>query len=177
YVTHDQDEAMHLADRIAVMVDGRIRQMGAPRDMYMRPKDVQVARFLGSSNELKVTVEAGSNGSLVGDSAIGPIRCKWLDHERPAPSPGAVVSVFGRPLDFYIQEGSQSQAAPTHPNTWQGTIETARFLGTYVEYVVSVGADRIRVWQPVASTATPLDEGNTVVVGIDENSLLAVGEG
>jgi putative spermidine/putrescine transport system ATP-binding protein len=57
YVTHDQDEALSMADRIVVMKDGRVRQIGAPAEIYAQPADLDVARFMGYRNELGLTVE------------------------------------------------------------------------------------------------------------------------
>jgi iron(III) transport system ATP-binding protein len=59
FVTHDQEEAMVLSDRIAVMKDGRILQVGAPRDIYEKPADEFVARFIGAANMLPIEAETG----------------------------------------------------------------------------------------------------------------------
>jgi putative spermidine/putrescine transport system ATP-binding protein len=59
FVTHDQDEAMQLADRIAVMREGRIEQIDTPSNIYLRPDTLEVARFIGSMNETDVTVSNG----------------------------------------------------------------------------------------------------------------------
>jgi iron(III) transport system ATP-binding protein len=73
YVTHDQAEAMSLSDRIAVMGEGRILQIGSPRELYDEPVDVRVARFLGRTNLLDgVLVDAGD--------ALGRVRIDRLDH-------------------------------------------------------------------------------------------------
>jgi putative spermidine/putrescine transport system ATP-binding protein len=57
YVTHDQDEALSMADRIVVMKDGKVRQIGAPAEIYAQPADLDVARFMGYRNELAATIE------------------------------------------------------------------------------------------------------------------------
>src|SRR5438874_3567161 len=68
YVTHDQDEALSLADRIVVMREGRVRQIGVPPEIYAEPADLEVARFMGYRNELAATVEyeAGNEVMLSG---------------------------------------------------------------------------------------------------------------
>jgi putative spermidine/putrescine transport system ATP-binding protein len=60
YVTHDQEEAMSMSTRIAVMSDGRIQQIGTPSEIYFRPRSRFVADFIGESNFLSVTAESGS---------------------------------------------------------------------------------------------------------------------
>jgi putative spermidine/putrescine transport system ATP-binding protein len=82
YVTHDQDEALALSDRIAVMNDGKVVQIGSPRDIYERPTSLYVARFIGESNCLKGTVAAHEgdttivrvgNGVAVGGTSPQPL--------------------------------------------------------------------------------------------------------
>jgi putative spermidine/putrescine transport system ATP-binding protein len=65
YVTHDQEEALSMADRIVVMKDGRVRQVGAPSTIYAEPADLDVARFMGYRNELVATVEHASGSEVM----------------------------------------------------------------------------------------------------------------
>ena len=77
-MTHDQDEAMQLADRIAVMVDGRIQQIATPEELYLNPTDAHVASFIGHSNRLPLTVvQSRPDGTLTGTSEIGELACRW----------------------------------------------------------------------------------------------------
>jgi spermidine/putrescine ABC transporter ATP-binding subunit len=69
FVTHDQEEALTMSDRVAVMKDGRIQQAGTPRDIYDRPRNEFVATFLGASNILEATVKGDEAGSTVIDVA------------------------------------------------------------------------------------------------------------
>jgi putative spermidine/putrescine transport system ATP-binding protein len=64
YVTHDQDEALSLADRIVVLHDGKVQQIGTPEDLYARPANLEVARFMGYQNALALDVVAGEGGSV-----------------------------------------------------------------------------------------------------------------
>ena len=65
YVTHDQEEALSMADRIVVMKDGRVRQIGPPPEIYAEPADLDVARFMGYRNELAATVEHASGRDVL----------------------------------------------------------------------------------------------------------------
>jgi putative spermidine/putrescine transport system ATP-binding protein len=66
YVTHDQEEALSLADRIVVMIDGEARQIGTPEDLYARPQTAEVAEFMGYRNQFSSSTEAADGGIAVG---------------------------------------------------------------------------------------------------------------
>ena len=68
FVTHDQEEALSLAERVAVMIDGRVRQVGTPREVYAHPADPQVARFIGEANFFPARIEAG-----IGECELGSV--------------------------------------------------------------------------------------------------------
>src|SRR5256714_912418 len=98
YVTHDQEEALSMADRIVVMKDGRVRQIGAPAAIYGEPADLEVARFMGYRNELAATVEhvAGAEVMLSGGlhgRAMAPLAV------------GARVRAAIRPEDLALGSG------------------------------------------------------------------------
>src|SRR5713101_7325439 len=95
YVTHDQEEALTMSDRLAVMNAGRIVQIGTPRTIYEEPADTYVADFLGAANLMEV--EVVSEGALrVGDFALAPNRC-----EQTTPGPAHAVI---RPERVRIEE-------------------------------------------------------------------------
>jgi putative spermidine/putrescine transport system ATP-binding protein len=101
YVTHDQEEALSMADRIVVMKDGRARQIGTPPEIYAEPADLDVARFMGYRNELAASVEhaAGSEVMLSGGlrgRAMAPLAA------------GTRVRAAIRPEDLSLGEGPLS---------------------------------------------------------------------
>lgn len=118
FVTHDQEEAMAMSDRIAVMSNGRVHQIAAPRDLYDRPADRFVGSFIGESNFLPAQITAQSGG--VAQVDLGPIGQAQVASDLPQ---GAAVSALIRPE--HIQLG----AAPGLP-ALSGRVETAVFLGT-----------------------------------------------
>ena len=75
YVTHDQDEAMMLSDRIVLMNDGRIEQIGTPEEMYSAPKTLFTARFLGETNILPAKFASREGAVFVYETPIGPVGC------------------------------------------------------------------------------------------------------
>jgi iron(III) transport system ATP-binding protein len=177
YVTHDQSEAMGLADRIAVMSRGRIAQFDEPRELYRNPGDIDVARFLGQSNEIPFAVERvdAETGSIAGRGSVGPVAASWSSRAdaRP-PAVGEELIAFGRPGDFVLTPADAAGAVLPEANHWRGTIEAARFFGSHMEYVVQLGESRLRCWETGATSA--LEEGREVAVGIDAHKLQAIRE-
>ena len=155
HVTHDQAEAMAIADRIAVMRKGRILQVGTPRELYMRPKSIFVAHFVGEANFLEGFVEeTGEKGSLIrlrGDLAI------WVaDKSQPV---GAKVVVGVRPEAISLEPGHLNRENALH-----GTIERVMFEGVITRYEVRlVNEDEVVITAP-SMTARPLRPGDAVSV-------------
>jgi multiple sugar transport system ATP-binding protein/alpha-glucoside transport system ATP-binding protein len=122
YVTHDQVEAMTLADRIVVFRDGRIEQVGTPMELYRKPANLFVARFIGSPamNILPASIiETGAATTIrlaTGGVTQLPIRTS-SEHQ------GADVSFGIRPEDLFISEGANA------PITLDGTVDYVEQLG------------------------------------------------
>jgi iron(III) transport system ATP-binding protein len=173
YVTHDQSEAMGLADRIAVMAHGRIAQLDKPRALYQHPETIDVARFLGQSNELPLTVTSfdSNTGIVSGDGPYGVVSAQWEQREgAAAPAPGERLVAFGRPSSFELAD---PHAQTDAENVWDGSIEAARFFGTHVEYVVRIGESRLRCWRP-ADRRGEFREDAEVTVAVSAHDLRAV---
>src|SRR3954451_3710755 len=100
FVTHDQSEALSLSDRIVVMSDGRIRQLGTPDEIYCRPVDRFVASFVGDVNVLHARLEQveGPSASL----ALGPVRVLVPASTLQGAAPGAMVDLFVRPEQLRV---------------------------------------------------------------------------
>lgn len=111
-VTHDQEEALSMADRIAVIRDGRVAQSDEPRRMYQHPVDLDLARFVGSVVELPGTIERGHLAA----TALGLIE---VDGEHP---PGTRGTVVLRPEQIRL-----SPSSPGHPGT--ATVLSAAYFG------------------------------------------------
>ena len=95
YVTHDQEEAMAMSDRICLLNQGRIEQIGTPQDLYFRPRSLFAAEFLGESNILDATV--GEAGKLIGPGGL-VLQVK----DRRAARPGERVKVLVRPERLHL---------------------------------------------------------------------------
>ena len=107
-VTHDQDEAMSLADHLAVLRDGRIAQHGTPREVYVRPVDAELAGFLGSANLLDGVVD--KSGQVV-DTILGA-----LPLEQGLPITSGKVSVLLRPEQLLLHSVRAPSSGTTSPD-------------------------------------------------------------
>jgi spermidine/putrescine transport system ATP-binding protein len=129
YVTHDQEEALTLADRIAVMSAGRVLQEGTPADVYERPRTRFVADFIGLSNFLEGTVEGMEDAAIVRESKTGALlRCV----SNPQVRLGQSVTVAIRPENIHPADGNVANAV-------EGRLMGTSFLGSSVLYRVQVG--------------------------------------
>ena len=131
YVTHDQEEAMNLSDRVAIMRGGRIEQVGTPREVYEHPANVFVAKFLGEANLLPGTVEHADTGGvafrLAGDELL-------LASRRSSQAAGKPGALFVRPEKLTLGRGDGAAAG----NALSGTVCRASFLGNTMRYAVEV---------------------------------------
>jgi iron(III) transport system ATP-binding protein len=133
YVTHDQSEALALSHEIAVMNEGRIVQIGTPRQIYEQPADRFVADFVGMTNFIGGTVTALANGRCVVSSTMGEIKA----HASEGVRKDAAVIVSVRPEDVELSEAPP--AADDGDNVCKGTIDAKDFLGDYLDFRVKVG--------------------------------------
>jgi iron(III) transport system ATP-binding protein len=136
YVTHDQVEALAMSNRVAVMRDGKIEQVGRPRDVYEAPQSRFVADFIGTSNFIEGVVDRREDGAYAVTTPEGELRVR-SDSEFAV---GAPVVVAARPEHVGLSQGANG----TGPNTWCGRVEARAFLGESVDHVVSVGSREIR---------------------------------
>jgi len=147
FVTHDQGEALTMSDRIAVMSEGRVEQVGAPFDIYSRPESLFVAGFIGSANLLPGTIAStdasGTRVDLVGGSQVVVSAGNSADNVHLAA--GAEVTVMVRPEQMIVGSEGSLQVAVTD-TVYQGS--SLRIVGrlgngTEVSAVVPVDPQRV----------------------------------
>jgi spermidine/putrescine transport system ATP-binding protein len=172
YVTHDQEEAMSMSDRVVVMKDGRIEQVGSPVEIYRRPRSPFVARFLGMSNVVEALVTAAADGWLELAGAGLPLRVP-APAAGPAPSAGQRVTAVIRPDSFEITRladgpasAGSASAGPAPDGSGAdgevtGEVTDVRFIGSVVHYVVTAAGQGWQV-STRAGSAEVLPEGAKV---------------
>ena len=135
YVTHDQSEALALSHEIAVMNDGRVVQIGTPRQIYEQPCNQFVADFVGTTNFIGGTVAAldDGNGRCLIGSAMGPLR---VQASQGVVKDGA-VTVSVRPEDVELSE--QPLPAADGDNVCKAVVTAKDFLGEHLDFQVKVG--------------------------------------
>jgi iron(III) transport system ATP-binding protein len=137
YVTHDQVEALALSSQIAVMREGKVVQLGKPRDIYTNPNSRFVAEFIGTSNFLSGTVAENDGTYVAVDTPVGRLRVR----SSMAVAVGCEAIVSIRPEAVELAEAG---SGGTMPNEWSGEVVTRAFLGDSVDHVVRVGSIEVR---------------------------------
>jgi spermidine/putrescine transport system ATP-binding protein len=157
YVTHDQGEALTMSDRIAVMNDGLIEQLGSPRDVYERPATKFVAGFIGTSNLLSGTVGEVADGRAVilpgdGERIVVPV-------DEPVTA-GTRLELTVRPEKIEVSSGRPDGDLCTV----RGTVTEVVYHGTSTTYTVttSTGAEVVAYRQNLDSSGTTAARGETV---------------
>ena len=167
YVTHDQDEAMTMSDRICLMKDGRIEQLGTPDELYFRPRSVFVADFLGESNLLPGTVAASGETLLV----HGPAGLKLKALARDALASGSRVRLMVRPESLRLL--APGEAAE---NVAEGKLEEIVFTGGVRRYYVAIGSEVTLAVKELTQKSAALAPGELVRVGWDAAHTIALPE-
>jgi putative spermidine/putrescine transport system ATP-binding protein len=143
YITHDQEEALSISDRVAVMRSGRIAQLGTPEQIYTAPANEYVARFVGTSNRLDVRVLDGSATAV-----------EWRGHpvsvipNETLPA-GSNAVLIVRPERVRVAAANDGAVGPS----WPGTVVERTFLGSVTRLTIKVGDEVLLADIPGEATA------------------------
>ncbi|MEI7779711.1 MAG: ABC transporter ATP-binding protein [Actinomycetes bacterium] len=162
HVTHDQEEAMTMADTIAVMNVGRVEQMGAPTDLYENPSTTFAANFLGQSNFFNGRVmQRGTDAQVqVGDRTLR------MDGSR-IHSAGDDVHLGVRPEKLRIAFGADAEM-PTGFNRLEGVVTDASFIGVSTQYLVRMPwGQEVIVFEQNTNRDSRVDNGAPVTIAWD----------
>ncbi len=161
YVTHDQDEAMMMSDRIAVMADGEIVQIGTPSDVYLHPDTPFVAGFLGETNLLPVTCQGMDDGHAIVRFTDGTVGRARLSRRGAAPHAGQAAQVSLRPERIRLLGPDDGAAAV------EGVVVSHTFLGRHARSVIKAMGQTLIV----STTDIPAAVGTTVRLGWNHDDI------
>ena len=159
HVTHDQEEALSMSDRIAVMNEGEVEQTGEVTDLYEHPETRFVADFLGETNLFDGTISIDGDAVVLDSDLEIRLETSVLDegiHD------GSSVTYTVRPETLLV-----SDVDPAVDNVWTGIVENAIYKGSNTLYEVQVGDRLLRVLQQRTRDVALHDEGDEVYVGFD----------
>ncbi|MGU3575588.1 ABC transporter ATP-binding protein [Brucellaceae bacterium C25G] len=157
FVTHDQDEALSMADRLAVMSEGHLEQIGTPREIFDKPRTDFVASFIGGGSFFTGTVTSSGQAEIAG---LGT-----LHFHGDAPV-GTTARLLVRPHRFVVGEGI---------NAFSGVVEHVVYRGQMLTITVRVGDHLLQADLPTHSTALPV-KGETVTLKVAPEDVTLVGE-
>ncbi len=165
YVTHDQSEALALSHQIAVMNEGRIVQVGTPREIYESPRNRFVADFVGTSNFIDASVRTSLSGAghYQVSSVLGELEVRSVD--TLAAGDKAVIAI--RPEDVSLSD----QKPANGQNICQGRVEAKVFLGECVDFQVRVG-ETLLLARAHPSLRTPV--GESIHVAMNPEKCIAI---
>lgn len=156
YVTHDQEEALAISDRIAVMSKGDIQQIESPETIYSRPYNTFVADFIGHSNRFVGTVLEQASGKTTLRLETGFV--VEVDGLKPLNKADEAL-IYVRPEEFIFTDAEHGMKA---------TVRIKRFLGKYIQYIVDCGTgEHIEVTADTSSAEKIHEPGETVYLGVN----------
>ena len=156
YVTHDQEEALVLSDRIAVMDAGKVRQIGTPTDLYERPASLFVADFIGTNNFMPGTITSVADGHALVATSEGPIR----GVVRGTPRVGGRATAAIRPENVALDDASGVE------NRLRGRVVLSLYMGSILRYEVEApGGTLVRIDIHDPKRHRPLSPGTEVALG------------
>ena len=164
FVTHDQEEALSISDRVAVLEAGVIQQVGTPVELFDHPVNRFIANFVGTANMFAGTLRPGADGMVFESAALGTLLLRGA----PAAPAGAVEIAF-RP---HVVTLAEAGAAPGGGLIWfKGTVAAREFLGEFIRYVVAVGTNEIVADQAHYTDARKFEPGEAVNLGIQPEQI------
>jgi len=160
FITHDQEEALELGDRIAVLNAGRIEQIGTPYEVYMYPQTEFVATFLGAANILVGTFESGSFRAGKIAIELGETELRFRE--------GQSIKLVFRPEDVFLRKPDNRKQ--NYQNLSDAVIEEVSFVGAFERLQIRLETDerqQLIVTRPKTETSmNPLKEGDRVSTGV-----------
>jgi spermidine/putrescine transport system ATP-binding protein len=169
YVTHDQMEALTMSDRIAVLRDGRIEQIGTGREIYDTPRTAFVASFIGDTNLLRGTVTTTLQGSQVVTLDTGLLTTP----RNQTAGNGTAVQVSVRPERIRVDSADPPSGST---NAWPAHVRAVTFKGAYTEYRLATATGLVLLARVPVGTPAGFAPGQRVVVSWEIEDCLVLAE-
>jgi spermidine/putrescine ABC transporter ATP-binding subunit len=166
FVTHDQEEALSMSDRIAVMGKGKVLQIAPPRELYAQPANVEVATFIGSINLVEATVRSiDGKDAMLDAAALGQIRAPSV----PGLKAGDKVVAAIRPENLHL-----SGTRPATEPFVEGSIKASAYLGDRSQYHVHIKGRAVPLYVAAQNTdgASAIDISRPVYVSWNPSALI-----
>jgi len=176
-VTHDQEEALSMSDRICIMRDGQVIQSGSPRDLYDQPVNRYVADFVGKSNFIAGAVKNISGNAITIESENGEPFMGSPSTEAPSLSVGARASIAVRPELIVIRAKGTAVSDMGADTAMNGRVKNRIFLGEHTEYLVNTdGLGDVLVLSPkhIESAWGGFNPGDDVSIGWKNDTALVL---
>lgn len=169
YVTHDQEEALTMSDRIAIMKAGKIEQIGKPIEIYEKPVSSFVANFLGTSNIFTGNLTNG-NGIIYTLVTENGVKIKTIGDKNVKTG---LCKVMIRPEKIQIYPTEPKNFPLERVNLLKGEIEHIIYLGTILQFIINLNGDKLTVFEKNSSYINNFYENQEVFVSWDiENTLI-----
>ena len=169
-VTHDQTEALSLADRIAVMNRGAIEQIGTPQELYLRPATPFVRDFLGQTVRFEAELDATGDDGTVAVTVESSAKYCCSHHRLESPVAGQTCAMVVRPGDIRIEHDRGQESATEGGIMLRGTIETLLFMGEHYDALIRLASGR--QFMGMLSTRAPWQVQQPVVVFLPADALI-----
>jgi iron(III) transport system ATP-binding protein len=164
FVTHDQEEALSISDRVAVLDAGVIQQVGTPIELFDRPANRFIANFVGTINLFAGRLKAGAEAMVFESEVLGTISLAGI----PAASPGEVEIAFRPHVVTLVEAGAPGEGGLI----WlEGSVVEREFLGEFIRYTVHAGKADIVADQAHYTGARSFAPGDTVKLGIQPQQI------
>jgi iron(III) transport system ATP-binding protein len=168
YVTHDQKEALAIADRLAVLDRGRILQVGTPREVYRRPVSRSVAQFIGESNLLPGKFISGADGRVFVETPVGRFEGVMGD-PTARPASGAAVTLSVRPECWTLHR------TPPAGNALRGRIGGSVYLGEMAQHEFVTAGSTLKIYELNPRQVAATDSGDMFAAADPEDVVVLTG--
>jgi spermidine/putrescine transport system ATP-binding protein len=162
YVTHDQEEALTMSDRIAVMNDGQLEQIGETTELYEQPESKFVATFLGETNLFEGAVRSAESGTVLDIS--DDLKIKIAESIAGTETN---IAYTVRPEEIHLHSPNKTISSP---NKWFGTVTEAIFKGSLRQYEIDIGSAEVHIERQSNEETTEFEVGDSVQVSFSANA-------